>query len=394
MKVFTIKSIIWQYLANIVQFASFYSNVLLANYLTPTGFTFYSQVMVVYSYIVTFISCGLNEFIFRFFKKDLNKNLPVIANAIVLQVVYAIVVTIVLILNDVFQVITNEIFSKVMYLIPFIFMLPFTVLTPLYIQHDAGSRIAKAQIITNLTINSIKIILILLNCDIIHFVILYGFEISLMSILLWRLLPARLQVFQNYDYKLLKQLLKVSLVYLLVAMITVIGSKLDQVYAKEILGPNDAGSYFAALRLTEVLFFIPLIFGQSLNKYITARNEKSYFFVYMIGSVVLCTLFYMSSRSIFSFLYSDDYNELYIKNFTVHLLAFCFLIHAKQLAVRKGEFNAVLLGSALATSVNFIMLFVGVYDNSNLFLAPAIFSTSYTITVYFFIASRRSDSVK
>jgi O-antigen/teichoic acid export membrane protein len=123
----------------------------------------------------------------------------------------------------------------------------------------------------------------------------------------------------HFDIPIAKQLLKDSWPLIFSGLVVMIYMRIDQVMIKEMLGEREVGLYSAAVRLSEVWYFIPIIVTSSLFPAIVSakkESEKLYYtrlqrlfttLVWMAIVVAVATTFL--SDWLVALLYGEAYKE-------------------------------------------------------------------------------------
>lgn len=125
--------------------------------------------------------------------------------------------------------------------------------------------------------------------------------------------------FSSFDLDLARTLLRDSWPLILSGLVIMIYMRIDQIMIKEILGTKEVGIYSAAVRLTEIWYFLPGIITSSLFPAIISAkkiSENNYYYrlqqlytlmIWMALSIALTTTFL--ADWIILKLYGAEYND-------------------------------------------------------------------------------------
>lgn len=78
-----------------------------------------------------------------------------------------------------------------------------------------------------------------------------------------------------YDFSYAKSLIKESWPVMFSAAFVVVYLHIDKIMLKHMLGPSEVGFYAAATKITSIFFFLPVVFGWSLQPAIVRAHDKS-----------------------------------------------------------------------------------------------------------------------
>jgi O-antigen/teichoic acid export membrane protein len=191
-----------------------------------------------------------------------------------------------------------------------------------YFQSQVLSKFVSICKMAQLLLSSmLKIYFVLTGSDLIWFVVVsFIDQVLLAGALLIAYRYQRLGSFYRYfDLVTAKQLLKDSWPLVFSALVVMIYMRIDQIMIKELLGEREVGLYSAAVRLSEVWYFVPIIITNSLFPAIVnakefseelyyARLQRLYTgLVWMAIAVALATTFL--SDWLVTLLYGEAYKE-------------------------------------------------------------------------------------
>ncbi|CEN56001.1 putative polysaccharide biosynthesis protein [Candidatus Methylopumilus turicensis] len=191
-----------------------------------------------------------------------------------------------------------------------------------YFQSQVLSKFVSICKITQLMISSlIKLYLILTGADLFWFVLVSLVDQVSLAISLY--LAYRYQklggFFRHFDFTLAKKMIKDSWPLMLSGLAIMIYFRTDQIMIHEMLGARSVGIYSAAIRLTEVWYFVPVIIANSLlpslinakkageNGYYI-RLQKLYALMIWIAIGIACVMTFLSHWIILT-LYGEAYKD-------------------------------------------------------------------------------------
>ena len=147
-----------------------------------------------------------------------------------------------------------------------------------YFQSQVLSKFVSICKMTQLLISSLlKLYFIFTGADLIWFVLVTLVDqLTLALSLYFAYRYQKLGGFYRYfDVTLAKQLLKDSWPLIFSGLVVMIYMRIDQIMIKEMLGEREVGLFSAAVRLSEVWYFIPMIITASLFPSIVNAKKRS-----------------------------------------------------------------------------------------------------------------------
>lgn len=136
-----------------------------------------------------------------------------------------------------------------------------------YFQSRVMAKMVSVCKVTQILLSSaIKIYLILIKADLIWFVLVIAFDALYIAIgyaAIYRVAGST-SFLKSFNFSLAKELLRDSWPLIFSAFFAMVYLRIDQVMIKGVLGSYDAGIYSAAVKLSESLYFIPVLLTASL----------------------------------------------------------------------------------------------------------------------------------
>ncbi|WP_034256620.1 flippase [Arenibacter latericius] len=262
-----LKNTSWLFGGNLVNiFASLFVGVWVARYLGPENLGILSYAQSFTALFLAFSTLGLTRILARDLVKDPNDKYVLLGTSFILQTIGSIILM-ALLLTTLFLTSDDKFLNKIIIILGSVtFVQSFSVID-VYFQSIVKSKSMVLVGVISLIISSLlKVILILLEAPLIHFVYvtaidsitlaigqIYFYKKNKESILKW-----------SFSLSKAKQLLRDSWPLILSTIIVSIYMKIDQVMLKEMINNQAVGQYAAAARLSESWYFIPSIISSSL----------------------------------------------------------------------------------------------------------------------------------
>jgi len=255
---------------------SFIILILLTRYLGPEkyGLLSYSQSLV--GVFAAFTTLGIDIILVRELTKDGKSKDRLIGTAIVLKLLAAILaVAVIFIINTMIKD-TEAVFLTNIIAFTLLFQSIYTIDT--YFQAKVLSRYSViANMVAFIVSSIVKLLLIFNGADLIYFayaLVFDGIVISLGYLYIYVKQKNSL-ISLVYDSQTAIYFLKTGWPLILVSMAAFIYTRTDQIMIKHLVGNEAVGSYTAAIRVSELFYFIPLLITQSVFPKIIELKERS-----------------------------------------------------------------------------------------------------------------------
>lgn len=199
-------------------------------------------------------------------------------------------------------------------------VLSFNVIESFYKSILKSKYIAIASSFTLLITSIIKICLIVFQMELIYFILLIALEAIIFVIGLLYFYISHNNIFNwSFDFRIGKEILKESWPLILVGFTTAVYLKIDQIMIKEILGLESAGYYAAAVRISEIWYFIPIVISTSLfpalinarkisNDLYLERLKKLLSFLVWLAILIALPMSFLSDNLI-NLLFGKEYTQ-------------------------------------------------------------------------------------
>lgn len=191
-----------------------------------------------------------------------------------------------------------------------------------YFQSKVLSKFVSLCKMTQLLLSSLlKIYFVLTGADLIYFVLVSLVDQATLAVTLY--IAYRYQklgkFYRYFDLATAKQLLRDSWPLIFSSLVVMIYMRIDQIMIKEMLGEREVGIYSAAVRLSEVWYFIPMIITSSFYPAIVsakkvseelyyARLQRLYTFMVWMAIGIALPMTFLSDWLV-TLLYGEAYRE-------------------------------------------------------------------------------------
>lgn len=219
-----------------------------------------------------------------------------------------------------------------------------------------------------------KVLLILLEAPLIYFgvVLLAEAVVLALGLIYYYLKHGQRLRFWQFDRELALSLFRDSWPLILSGIVITLYMKIDQIMIKEMLDNDAVGQYAAAVRLSEIWYFIPIVIANSLFPSIVnskkigeglyyGRLQKLYSLMVLIA-VAIAVPITMGGGWIVALLYGTAYDETAaVLKIHIWSAVFIFLLHAsgKWLInenLTQNAFYRNLAGAVLNIALNFYLI--------------------------------------
>jgi PST family polysaccharide transporter len=296
--------------------------VWVARYLGPEQYGLWNYAIAFTSLFGAFATLGLDNVVVRDIVKYPSRRDEILGSAFYLKLIAGIA-TLLLTVSVIYFIKSNE--RLTLYLVAlssvgFVFQ-SFNVID-FYFQSQVKSKFTVyANNSAFIVMAIVKIMLLLIRAPLLAFAIIGSLEIALSSIFIMIAYTYNQLSIRDWRFNVAvaKELLKDSWPLLLAGLSIMIYMRIDQVMIGSMLGDKEVGIYSAAVKISEIWYFIPMAIVGSLFPAIIESKKKSEELYYSrmqklfnvlvwIGiTVAICVTF--SSTFIIHFLYGKEYAD-------------------------------------------------------------------------------------
>jgi len=353
---------------------SLFVGIYVIRYLGPEKFGLLSYALGFVMLFGTIASFGLNEILVRDLLQDKTQIKELLSTAFFLKIFGFLMMGCFIIFA--LQFTNDDKYTHLMITIISlgIFFQSFNVID-CYFQSQVQSKyVVIVQFIQLLITSLIKIFLILNKATLIWFAIVFMIDQALLSILLLSIYRWKKEWFSIFSVKweLVTQLFKDAWPLIFSGMMVSIYMKIDLIMIKEMLDVKAVGIYAAAVKLCEVLYFLPVVVMSSLFPAIVeARKQnlivyrKQVYLIYeiMIGATAIVAIITMFLADwIVYILYGSIYQEA-ATILKIYIWAFVFVslgvVSSKYLVAENLEIYALyrsVVGAIINITLNWYLI--------------------------------------
>ena len=320
-----LKNTSWVFLEKVLRiFVGIFVSVWIARYLGPEQFGILNYAIAIVGIFTAFAALGLDSIVVRELVKDETNKYEIIGTSFFLKIIGALLTLFFIYIFT--SILPNDsLTNSILFIIASSTIFHSFNVIDFYFQSKVLSRYVVYANVVSLFLSSIvKIVLILNNSPLIAFALAILFDSFILGIGLIYYYFSLNQIRNIYYYKFsietAKSLLNDSWPLILSGVFISIYMKIDQVMINAFLGSEAVGIYSAAARLSEAIYFIPVVVSASLfpaivnaknnnNKLIYySRLQKLYDF--MVWTAILIALpIMLFSTNIVNVLYGQEYAQ-------------------------------------------------------------------------------------
>jgi len=300
---------------------SFFIGVWVVRYLGPENYGVLSYALA-FTTIFSFISnLGVDNILSRELVKFPEKRDELMGTAFRLKLIGGIIAFIVTI-GAIFLIKTSPAIKFLVIIHSFVFLFySINVIGSFFQSRVEARKNVKAQILSSSISSILKIIMILSGLGVIWLMLIYMLDALWLAVILifsYRRSGFKIRTWR-FNKVLARQIFSSSWILMLTTASILVYLKIDQVIIKQILDETAVGLYSAAIKLSEVWYFIPgIICGSLFPAIINSKktNQASYFnrlkklsgLMFFIG-LVIAVLVSLLARPIILVLFGNEYLE-------------------------------------------------------------------------------------
>jgi O-antigen/teichoic acid export membrane protein len=374
---------------------SFFIITLLTRYLGPEnyGLLSYSQSFV--GIFVAFATLGIDVILVREVTKNKENSNNLLGTAFFLKLFTSLVAICIIFVINIF--IEDKEAALLTNIIAFILIFQSINTVDTFFQANV---ISKYTVLVNMVAfvfsSALKLILIYFEVDLTYFAYALVFDAIFIALGYIYIYIKQKQSFLQWrlDKIIAIYFFKNGWPLMLVALATFIYTRIDQVMLKHMVGNEAVGNYAAAIKVSELFYFIPLLIAQSIFPRIVEMKEKSekeYFafleniYKLVIWSAILIALgLFIFSDLIVAILYGSQYTQA---SSVLSILAFAIIFNAIGIIITKVLYIEHYEGKYLYRSILGVFVNIGL----NFYLIPlygsqgAAISTLITLFIIYYI---------
>ena len=386
----------WLFLDKFIRILfGFFVNIQITRYLGPEQYGTWNYILAFIVLFMPISSLGLESIVVReLISEPGNKN-RILGSAFILRITGSIFAMIICSIAFIVQNSGNTVILLYFFINIAVFVFsPFEIIDYFYLSKSKSKYSVFSKTFVFILLNGVKIFFLFAGFTLPWFIAIHVIDISLGLILLVFVYNSRFEsiFLWKFDKLLAIKFFKESWILMFSSMITILYMKIDQIMIHEMLNDKELGYYSAALRISEMWYFIPVIITNSLmpalvnsyafDKNLFQRKMQRLLDTLVWISLIIGTLIGLQSKFIVELLYGPSFVNT----------ALILSIH-----IWSGIF--VFIGVAIASwitikqhsKINFYKTSIGAIANIglNLFLIPkygAIGAAIATCISYFLAA--------
>lgn len=287
----------------------FFIIIYLTRYLGPEKFGILSYSQSFVSIFMAFASLGLGSVLIRELVKNPDKKDILLGTAFYLTLVSSLL-SILVIIGFNSLLLEDDESSILTIIIAFtIIFQNLNMIIDNYFQYKVLSKyIVYCGSIGFLSSSILKVILIYFEADLICFAYALLFDSILLSLgFIYIYKKQGLSIFRwKFDLSIAKSFLKIAWPLVLVAVSAFIYTRIDQVMIKHMIGDEAVGNYAAAIRVSELFYFIPGIIVTSLfPKLVELKKENEENYLELLEKMYRMVVWIAMPIAIGIYLFSD-----------------------------------------------------------------------------------------
>ena len=353
---------------------SLFVGIYIVRYLGPEKYGLLSYTMSFVLLFSTIASFGLNEILVRELLQDKNQRKELLSTAFFLKIIGFLMMGCSIIFA--LQFTNDDKYTHLMIttITLGIFFQSFNVIDSYFQSQVQSKYVVIVQFIQLLITSLIKIILILNKASLIWFAIVFMIDQALLAILLLAIYRWKKEWFSVFSirWELATQLFKNAWPLIFSGMMVSIYMKIDIIMIKDMLDVKAVGIYSAAVKLCEVLYFLPVVVMTSLfpsivetkkNSIIKYKKQVYRIYEIMIGATIIVAIITtLLADWIVSILYGSIYQEA-TTILQIYIWAFVFVslgvVSSKYLVAENLEIYALyrsIVGVIINITLNWYLI--------------------------------------
>tara|TARA_B100000886_G_scaffold329450_1_gene278828 strand:+ start:2372 stop:3652 length:1281 start_codon:yes stop_codon:yes gene_type:complete len=350
-------------------------SILLARYLGPIQFGTFNFIIAIYSIIHALSKLGLDGILVRDFVNNEEKEKNILSTSFWLKVSFSIFIIITVAIVFMLSNRDSINYSYLMIMSCVLIFQSFDVIQFYLEAKVLGKVIAICKFVQVAISTALKIFLIYIEANLYFFFIVFVIDALVISIAYLSVLNRNaFSLFPKYfRINIAKKLISDSFPLIISALAVIVYMRIDQIMLNYFFGSYEVGIYSISIKLSEALYFIPIIITTSVFPLLIAAKRKS-LTSYMQSTQILytalvwlaifiTTFIFFSSDLIVNLLFGDIYAES-ARVLKIHALSmvFVFIGVASEKYLINENLTTISLKRTLTGAISNIVL--------NIFLIP------------------------
>jgi FkbM family methyltransferase len=395
----------WMFFGQIFSLvAAFFVGAYVARYLGPKNFGLMSYAISFVSLFGFLAGFGADGILNREFVRQPEKKEELISAGFWLKLLGGLLAIAVV---NIIGLITNA--DQLTRLLIFIFSLTFigqsfTVITTYFQARVLSKKVVLVQLIVTLLSALIKLIFIYFHLSVIWLTAVYlldSLNLAAGLIIIYR--QGQKKFFRlNIDWSIFKSILRDSLPLMLTVVTITLYSKIDQIFLKQMIDDATVGIYSAAVKLSEVWYFIPGIICASLfpaivnakkDPLIYEKRLKKLFLLIFFLALVISLLVFFLARPLVDLLFGSSYGaaalilKIYIWSIIPTFLM--TILHYYLLAENYTKIYFIITLTGAVANIGLNLKLIPLYGGAGSAGATVISYTLVPLLLFLFPQTRR-----
>lgn len=356
-------------------FVGLFVGIWMARYLGPEQFGLYHYVLAFISMFGFFVTLGMDSGIVVKELKSTENDKKILATTLFMKGLGAIIA--ISLIAIVIRFVENDSLTVTLVTVAGLtYLFKIFSVFDLYFQSMVKSKyIVISNLIALVTVAIIKVVLILINAELIYFIYAVILEVCIASMFYVYFYIKNIGGFNGWfiDLRYVKVILLKSWPIMISAFLISVYMQIDVIMIKNMLGNNEAGLYAAAIKITTLFYVIPIVITSSVypailkakkidEKLYYKRFEKLFDFsvLFMLPTALLITFF---ADFIIDAIYTDTFS-MAASVLAIHIWAAVFVFFNNiqmKWYITEDLQKLALIRIAIATALNIVL---------NIFLIP------------------------
>ena len=369
------KNTSWAFIGRIgSMLVSFAATLFIARSLGPTNFGELSYALSFIALFSFIASAGLDQVLYRELIKHPDKKDILLGSALKIRFITSCVAAILAVITGITFSSNDVSLILIMVLAGTFLFQPLFIISNEFGAHVQSRPVAILSLLVNITLNVLKVIVVYFGNGVIYLALILLLESLLYatgyvyirsryfgSILNWK-----------SNIKVIRILIKDSWPFVLSSACVLIYSRIDQVMLKNMIDSTTVGLYDAAVRLSELWYFVPTVvvgslFPAMVNARIASTQEYKKRIIYLILSlctfaVMIATATTLASHTIIEIVFGDAFSQsaVILQVYVWALIPITLITIANKMLLTENArvllFVSAVLGMTINTATNWILI--------------------------------------
>jgi O-antigen/teichoic acid export membrane protein len=359
----------WMFVGQFSMIISLVINIWLARYFGPEKYGIINYVLAFVGIFGFIANLGINEILIRELVKFPEKRNKLLGTSFLLLALSGILAFLISLIT-VFIYEDNNLIRTLIILYSTIFLLsPLNIIASYFQATLQAKKNALAQIIGTILVSLFKVFLILSGKGVIWIIFAFILDYIIGAILyILNYLRSDLNIFEwRFDKEIIKQFISASFLLMLSSATGYLLLKIDQVMIGNYLQEKSVGIYAAAVKLTEIWYFVPLIISSSLFPAIINaktlskelyynRLKKLFIFLFSIAILIAIPTTFLSTL-IIKIVYGSEYLQS-VQILQIYIwssIGFFMTIGINKYLIVENKLKSIFLYNLFSAMLNIVL---------------------------------------